>query len=58
MTMGLLLATCQVLETPAEQELHAYAVPFFPMGCLFPTSEESVLPVDFPYPISTREAGV
>ena len=34
-TMGVVLATCQVLGTPAEQEWHAYAVPFFPLGSVF-----------------------
>ncbi len=31
-TMGVVLPSCQcqVLGTPAEQERHAYAVPFFP----------------------------
>ncbi len=28
-TMGVVLTTCQVPGTPAEQERHAYAVPFF-----------------------------
>ncbi len=45
-TMGAVLATCQVLGTPAEQEWHAYAVPFFPLGSVFLPSEESVLQLD------------
>ncbi len=45
-TMGVLLATCQVLETPAEQEQHAYTVPFFPLGSVFLPSEDSVLRLD------------
>ena len=35
-TMGVVLATCQVLGTPAEQERHADAVPFFHLGCFSP----------------------
>ncbi len=42
--MGVVLATCQVLGTPAEQERQAYAMPFFPLGPVFLPSEESVLP--------------
>ncbi len=55
-TMGVVLATCQVLGTPPEQERHTSAVPFFPLGSVFLTSEESVLRLDgwtLSYPIST-----
>ncbi len=45
-TMGEVLATCQVLGTPAEQERHALAVPFFPLGSVFLPSERSVLRLD------------
>ncbi len=45
-TMGVVLATCQVLGTPAEQERYAYAVPFFPLGSVFLLSEESFLRLD------------
>ncbi len=47
--MGVVLATChmcQVLGTPAEQERHAYAVPFFPLGSVFLPSKDSVLLLD------------
>ena len=44
--MGEVLATCQVLGTPAEQERHAYAVLFFPLGSVFLPREESVLWLD------------
>ncbi len=44
--MGVVLATCQVLGTPAEQERHAYAVPFFPLGSVFLPSEKPVLWLD------------
>ncbi len=42
-TMGVAIATRQVLGTPAEQERHAYAVPFFPLGSGFLPIEKSVL---------------
>ncbi len=45
-SMGVVLATCQVLGTPAEQEQRAYAVPFSPLGSVFLPSEESVLRLD------------
>ncbi len=45
-TVGVVLATCQMLWTPAEQERRVYAAPFFPLGCVFLPSEESVLRLD------------
>ncbi len=54
--MGVVLATCQLLGTPAEQERHAYAVPFFPLSSVFLPSKESVLPAGWmhgPYPVIT-----
>ena len=44
--MGVVPATCQVLGTPAEQEWHVYAVPFFPLGSVFLPSEDSVFQLD------------
>ncbi len=44
--MGVVLATCQVLGTPAEQERHTTAVPFFPLGSVFLPSENPVLRQD------------
>ncbi len=43
---SVVLATCQALGMPAEQEWHAYAVPFFPLGPVFLPSEDSVLRLD------------
>ncbi len=40
------LATCQAPGKLAEQERHAFAVPFFPRGSVFLPSEESVLRLD------------
>ncbi len=52
-TVGVVLATCQVLGMPAEQERHAYAVPFFPLGSVFLLREESVLRLDG-WPLSRK----
>ncbi len=46
-------ATCQFLGMPAEQERHAYAVPFFPLGSVFLPSEESVFRLD-EWPLSRK----
>ncbi len=56
--MGVVLATCQVPGTPAEQEQHAYAVPFFPLGSVFLPSEESVLPAGWMAPIPEVLLGI
>ncbi len=52
-TMGVVLATCQVLGTPAEQEWHAYTMPFFPLGSVLLPSEDSVLRLDG-WPLSCK----
>ena len=44
--MGVVLATRQVLGTPAEQERHACAVSFFPLSSVFLPSEKPVLRQD------------
>ncbi len=44
--MGVVLATCQVLGTPAEQERHAFAGTFFPLGSVFLPSEKPGLRLD------------
>ncbi len=51
--MGVVLATCQVLGMPAEQERHAYFVPFFPLGSVFLPSARSVLQLDG-WPLSRK----
>ncbi len=49
----MVLDNCQVLGMLAEQERHAFAVPFFPLGSVFLPSEESVLRLDG-WPLSRK----